>query len=137
VECVFTLWSTGTFTIDLVQSAKSRNIILPKTLNQAMGKRSNQQTGFNDIAWGDATCSYVLSFYSNINKERLGKIIAHAKEYMKKGHHTEDDQDNQSKPNNVVEDSHAQFIYHSASYSEPENEPQAGNLEDNCKFTFH
>ncbi len=76
-------------TIEIIHTAKGRNVTLPKTLNHSTGKISNQQTGFNDVTWGPTTCKYVKSISKVYKKkpEKFNKIIACAKEFSKKSHH--------------------------------------------------
>jgi hypothetical protein len=46
VERALKLIASGTITIEMVQKAKGRVLTLPKQINQATGKASNQFTGF-------------------------------------------------------------------------------------------
>jgi len=43
--------AAGTITIEMVQKAKGKVPTLPKHINKAMGKASNQLTGFNEVTW--------------------------------------------------------------------------------------
>ena len=61
VERALKLVASGTITVKMVQKAKGRIPSLPKQLNQATGKASNQLTAFNEIAWGARCSSYVKS----------------------------------------------------------------------------
>ena len=70
-----TLWATSTITIDMVRSAKGRNISLPKKLNQSTGKISNRQTGFNDASWGKSTRAYVQGINRNLSDKSFDLII--------------------------------------------------------------
>lgn len=61
VERALKLVSSGTITIEMVRKAKGRIPTLPKQINQATGKASNQLTGFNELAWGARCANYVKS----------------------------------------------------------------------------
>ena len=56
-----------------------------------MGKISNQQTGFNDITWGETTYKYVWLILKVYKKkpEKFNKIITHTKEFSKKSHYAD------------------------------------------------
>jgi hypothetical protein len=83
----------------MIRAAKGKNIPLPKTLNHSTGKVSNRQTGFNDVTWGNTTCSYSKSITKNllkkddkgvINYEKFDDIIASALEFSKKSCRVDD-----------------------------------------------
>ncbi|KAI0245056.1 hypothetical protein BJV78DRAFT_1289384 [Lactifluus subvellereus] len=92
VQQALTLVATGTLTIKIIHAAKGKNVMLPRTLNYSTGKVSNQQTGFNDITWGETTCKYAKSIMKAYKKKsgRFNEIITHAKELSKMSHHTDD-----------------------------------------------
>ena len=87
-----TLVATGTLTIEMIHTAKGRNVTLPKTLNHSTGKISNRQTGFNDITWGETTRKYVRSISKAYKKkpEKFDEIITRAKEFSKKSRRADD-----------------------------------------------
>jgi hypothetical protein len=74
----------------MVRTAKSRNIILPKKLNQATGKISNRQTGFNDASWGRSTRAYVQGIKQNLSSKNFDLIIQRAMAFARKSRHVED-----------------------------------------------
>jgi hypothetical protein len=55
--------------------------MLPKQINQAMGKASNQMMGFNGVTWGMHCQSYVKST-KKLTNAQFNKIIKLAMEYM-------------------------------------------------------
>ena len=87
-----TLVATGTLTVEMIHATKGNNVTLPKTLNHLTGKIFNQQTGFNDITWGETTCKYVRLISKAYKKkpEKFDKIIIHAKEFSKKSRRADD-----------------------------------------------
>ena len=68
----------------MVHTAKNRNILLPKKLNQSTGKISNCQTGFNDASWGGSTCAYVRGIDTNLSNKYFDIIIDRAKGFARK-----------------------------------------------------
>ena len=72
-----TLIASGTITVDMVAKAKAWERIpsLPKKVNQATGKASDQLTGFNEIPWGAYCSSYVKSA-KKLSASRFDKIIS-------------------------------------------------------------
>jgi hypothetical protein len=50
--------ATSTLTIEMIQAAKGKNVPLSKTLNLSTGKISTWQTGFDNITWGNSTCTF-------------------------------------------------------------------------------
>jgi len=54
---------------------------LPKHINKAMGKASNQLMGFNEVTWGLWCQSYVKST-KKLTTSQFEKIITLAKKYM-------------------------------------------------------
>ena len=66
----------------MVRTAKGRIPVLPKKINQATGKASNQCTGFNELTWGSRCASYVKSA-KKLSQTRFEEIIALAAEYTK------------------------------------------------------
>ena len=86
-----TLWATCTVTTEMVRTGKStRNISMPKKLNQSTGKVSNRQTGFNDASWGNSTRAYVQGIDSNLSSKSFNKIIQDAKAFARKSRRVED-----------------------------------------------
>ena len=79
-----TLWATHMITTEMVCTAKSRNILLLKKLNQSTGKISNRQTGFNDSSWGVSTRAYVRSINASLSPENFDKVIHHAEAFARK-----------------------------------------------------
>jgi hypothetical protein len=65
---------------------------LPKQINQATGKASNQLTGFNEVSWGVHCRSYVKSA-KDFSNSRFDNIIELAQEFTKVNHHIVDDPD--------------------------------------------
>ena len=65
----------------MVQKAKGKVPTLPKQVNQATGKASNQLMGFNEVTWGLQCRSYVKST-KKLTASRFEKIITLAKKYM-------------------------------------------------------
>ena len=84
---MLTLWATCTVTVEMIHTAKSKNIPLPKTLNQPMGKISNCQTGFNDATWGGSTHAYVRGINANLSNKNFNKIIDRAMAFARKSRH--------------------------------------------------
>ena len=74
----------------MVRTAKSRNISLPKTVNQSTGKASNRQTGFSDASWGTSTRAYVQGIELHLSNKNFDKIIDRAKEFARKSRRAED-----------------------------------------------
>jgi hypothetical protein len=83
-------WATRTVTTEMVRTAKSRNIPLPKKLNQSTGKVSNRQTGFNDASWGRSTRAYVRGIDVNLSSKNFDIIIRRAMAFARKSRHAED-----------------------------------------------
>ena len=94
-----TLVATRTLTVDMIHNSKGRNVTLPKTLNHSTGKKSNHQTGFNDVTWGIATRNYVKSISKAYKKrpEKFNEIVSFAKESTKKSCHADDGAGNASR----------------------------------------
>ena len=82
VEHALKLIASGTITIEMVQKAKGRVPMLPKQINQATGKASNQFTGFNEALWG-TRCSSYISSAKKLSASRFDEIISLAAEYLK------------------------------------------------------
>jgi hypothetical protein len=91
---VLTLIATGTLTIEMIQAAKGKNVPLLKTLNLSTGKISTRQTGFNDITWGNSTCTFtrsIMKAFGGKEKEyKFTEVITHAKEFSKKSRCVDD-----------------------------------------------
>ena len=81
VEHALKLIAAGTITIDMVQKEKGKVPTFPKKINQAMGKASNQLTGFNEVTWGLQCWSYV-KLTKKLTASPFDKIITLAKKYM-------------------------------------------------------
>jgi hypothetical protein len=64
--------------------------MLPKQINQATGKASNQFMGFNEGSWGVRCSSYIKSA-KKLSASRFDEIILLAAEYLKVGQNLEDD----------------------------------------------
>ena len=66
----------------MAHASKGKSIPLPWTINLSTGKGSMHQTGFNDVAWGKATCSYakLAGLLANV---KFNAIIEDAKEFLK------------------------------------------------------
>jgi hypothetical protein len=86
-----TLVATGTLTIEMIRAAKGKTMPLLNTLNHSTGKISTHQTGFNNVTWGDSTCTYTKLITKAFNKkqDKLTDIITRAKEFFRKSHHTD------------------------------------------------
>ena len=74
----------------MVRTAKGRNITLPKKLNQATGKISNRQTGFNDASWGRSIRFYVQGINNNLSDKNFNLIIQHAMVFARNSQRVED-----------------------------------------------
>ena len=74
----------------MVRTAKSRNISLPKKLNQSTGKISNRQTGFNDASWGRSTRAYVRGIDTNLSSKNFDIIIRRSMAFARKSRRPED-----------------------------------------------
>jgi hypothetical protein len=74
----------------MVRTAKGRNILLPKKLNQSTGKVSNRQTGFNDASWGKSTRAYVRGIDSNLSSKNFDIITQRAMAFARKSRRAED-----------------------------------------------
>ena len=66
----------------MVHAAKAKTVSLPKTFNLSTGKVSMHQTGFSNVAWGKATCSYTKSACS-LTKVKFDAIIEQAQDFVK------------------------------------------------------
>lgn len=84
------LIQSGTITVEMVRKAKGRIPTLPKQVNQATGKASNQLTGFNEMTWGARCSSYVKSS-KKLTASRFNDIIRLSAEYSKVNQSIEDD----------------------------------------------
>ena len=91
VERALKLVASGTITVEMVRNAKGRIPTLPKQLNQATGKASNQLTAFNEIAWGARCSSYVKSA-KKLSNSRFDEIVSLSAEYMKANYNLDDDE---------------------------------------------
>jgi hypothetical protein len=111
------LIASGTLTVEMVKNSKGRVPTIPKQMNQATGKASNQVTGFNEASWGVRCSAYVKSA-KKLSASRFDEILSLATEYMKAGPNHEDD--------DIIEivddddDIRANIIDHSSSSSEGE-----------------
>src|SRR5882724_12657721 len=72
----------------MVQKAKGKVPMLPKHINKATGKASNQLMSFNEITWGLQCWSYV-KLTKKLTTSRFDKIITLAKKYMMTPHTVE------------------------------------------------
>ena len=82
VKWALTLVATGTLMVAMVRAANSKTVSLPKTFNPSTGKGSMHQTGFSDISWGKASCSYAKLAHS-LTKVKFNGIVELAQEFMK------------------------------------------------------
>jgi hypothetical protein len=82
--------TTGIITIEMAQNAKGKVLTLPKQINKAMGKASNQMMGFNEVNWGVRCRSYVKST-KKLTNAQFDKIIKLATEYMTTTNHMVND----------------------------------------------
>ena len=87
----------------MVRTAKGRNITLPKKLNQATGKISNRQTGFNDASWGRSTQFYVQGINKNLSNKNFDLIIQRAMVFARKSRRIEDRTETRASTSNPVE----------------------------------
>ena len=87
----------------MVRTAKGRNITLPKKLNQATGKISNRQTGFNDASWGRSTQFYVQGINKNLSNKNFDLIIQRAMAFARKSRRIEDRTETRASTSNPVE----------------------------------
>ena len=90
VECALKLIVSGRITIEIVQQSKGPVPAIPKQMNQATGKASNQLTGFNEASWGVHCLSYVKSA-KKLSTSRFDQILALAAEYTKAANHEEEE----------------------------------------------
>jgi hypothetical protein len=101
----------------MVKNSKGQVPMIPKQMNQATGKASNQVTGFSKASWGVHCSAYVKSA-KKLSASQFNEILSLATEYMKAGPNHEVD--------NIIEivddddDIHANIINHSSSSSEGE-----------------
>ena len=91
VEHALKLVASGTITVEMVRNAKGCIPTLPKQLNQATGKASNQLTAFNEIVWGACCSSYVKSA-KKLSNSRFDEIVSLSAEYMKANYNLDDDE---------------------------------------------
>ena len=87
VERALTLVAMGMLTVAIVHAADSKTISLLKMFNPSTGKGSMCQTGFSDVSWGKASCSYAKSACS-LTKVKFNGIVELAQEFVKptRGH---------------------------------------------------
>ena len=85
------LIASGTITIEIVQQSKGPVLTIPKQMNQATGKASNQLTGFNEASWGARCLSYVKSA-KKLSASRFDQILVLAAEYTKAAPNHEDEE---------------------------------------------
>jgi hypothetical protein len=76
----------------MVQKAKGKIPTLPKQINHATGKVSNQSMGFNEVTWGVRCKSYVKSA-KKLTNDRFDKVVSLATEFMKVNHRLVDEDD--------------------------------------------
>jgi hypothetical protein len=76
----------------MVQKAKGKIPTLPKQINHATGKVSNQSMGFNEVTWGVCCKSYVKSA-KKLTNDRFDKVVSLATEFMKVNHRLVDEDD--------------------------------------------
>jgi hypothetical protein len=76
----------------MVQKAKGKIPTLPKQINHATGKVSNQSMGFNEVTWGVHCKSYVKSA-KKLTNDRFDKVVSLATEFMKVNHRLVDEDD--------------------------------------------
>ncbi|KAF8218848.1 hypothetical protein L208DRAFT_1419320 [Tricholoma matsutake] len=113
VEHALKLIASGIITIEMVKKAKGRIPTLPKQINQATGKVSNQFTVFNEASWGKRCSSYVKSA-KNLSASRFNEIITLSAEYMKISQNLEDE-DVIEIPDDDDDDIRANIVDHSSS----------------------
>ena len=77
---------TGTITLEMIHNTGKLPSPLLKSLNQSTGKYSTQGTGFNGLSWGEQTCGLVKLIVHKLWPEGYDKVIAGAKEIVKKTH---------------------------------------------------
>ena len=65
----------------MVQKAKGKVPTLPKQINKATGKASNQLMGFNEVTWGLQCRSYV-KLTKKLTASQFDKIITLSKKCM-------------------------------------------------------
>src|ERR1700677_67062 len=66
----------------MVEKAKGKVPMLPKQINQSMGKVSHQLTGFNEVTWGKCCKSYVASA-KKLSEARFDEVVRLATEFTK------------------------------------------------------
>jgi hypothetical protein len=104
------LWSTGTITVEMVRTAKrTKNIVLPKKLNQSTGKISNRQTGFNDVSWGDSTRAYAQSIKASLSDKSFDKILQGGIAFARKSRRAKDISTGDTGTQAIVLDKRAQL----------------------------
>jgi hypothetical protein len=82
VERALKLIASGVLTIEVARASKGKaSIPLPRLVNQATGKESMRQTGFNDATWGRNTRAYAQTA-SSLSHAKFTKIIDGAMQYI-------------------------------------------------------
>jgi hypothetical protein len=76
----------------MVQKAKGKVPTLPKQINHATGKVSNQSMAFNEVTWGKRCKSYVKSA-KKLSNTRYDEVVRLATEFMKVNHRLVDEDD--------------------------------------------
>lgn len=71
--------------VTMFHAAKGKTVSLLKTFNPSTGKDSMHQTGFSDVAWGKATCSYTKWAHS-LTKVKFDGIVELAQKFVKPTH---------------------------------------------------
>jgi hypothetical protein len=107
---------SGIIIIEMVQKAKGRIPTLPKQINQATGKVSNQFTVFNEASWG-ARCSAYVKSAKKLSTSQFDEIVTISAEYMKASQNL-DDEDVIEIPDDDDNDIRANIIDHSSSSEE-------------------
>jgi len=88
----------------MVRTAKNtRNISLPKKLNQSTGKISNRQTGFNDVSWEESTRAYARGIKTNLSSKSFDKIIQFGLAFARKSRRAKDKTETSSGDTQAIE----------------------------------
>jgi hypothetical protein len=76
----------------MVQKAKGKVLMLPKQVNHATGKVSNQSMGFNEVMWGKHCKSY-MKLTKKLSGTQFNKVVRLATKFMKVNHCLVDEDD--------------------------------------------
>jgi hypothetical protein len=78
VERALTLWAIGAITLEMVEAAKGKTLVLG-SLNKVDGLED--VISFNETSWGDVTKQYVASILEDLPAEEFDSIMGKAKDF--------------------------------------------------------